>query len=59
VDMATLYNERPSESSDFSSIRDSFYILTVMNQYTINPKMRTPAHPLAGCCREITPYGCL
>jgi hypothetical protein len=42
--MATPYNERPSDGSDFSSIRDSFYILTVMNQYTINPKMRTPAH---------------
>lgn len=44
VDMATPYNESPSEHSDFSGIRDSFYILTVMNQYTINPKMRTPAH---------------
>ena len=42
--MATPYNERPSEGSDFSSIRDSFCILTVMNQYTINPKMCTPAH---------------
>jgi hypothetical protein len=38
------YNERPSEGSDFSSIRDSFYILAVMNQYTINPKMRIPTH---------------
>jgi hypothetical protein len=44
VDMATPYNESPSKHSDFSGIRDSFYILTVMNQYTINPKMRTPAH---------------
>jgi hypothetical protein len=40
VDMATRYNEHPYEDSDFPGIRDSFYILTVMNQYTINPKMR-------------------
>jgi hypothetical protein len=44
VDMATQYHERPSTQSDFSGIRDSFYILTVMNQYTINRKMRTPAY---------------
>jgi hypothetical protein len=43
VDMATKYNEIPHEGSDFSGIRDSFYILTVMNQYTINPKMRKAA----------------
>jgi hypothetical protein len=43
VDMATKYNEIPREDSDFSGIRDSFYILTVMNQYTINPKMRKAA----------------
>jgi hypothetical protein len=40
VDMATEYKEHPSQKSDFSGIRDSFYILTVMNQYTINPEMR-------------------
>jgi hypothetical protein len=44
VDMATRYNERPLIDSDFSGIRDSFYILTVMNQYTINRKMRTPTY---------------
>jgi len=43
VDMATIYKERPSSDSDFSGIRDSFYILTVMNQYTINRKMRKPS----------------
>ena len=40
VDMATVYNEYPSQDTDFSDIRDSFYILTVMNQYAINPKLR-------------------
>jgi hypothetical protein len=40
VDMATKYNERPGEKTDFSHIRDSLYILSVMNQYTINPKLR-------------------
>jgi len=44
VDMATRYKERPSSDSDFSGIRDSFYILTVMNQYTINRRMRTPSY---------------
>jgi hypothetical protein len=44
VDMATRYNELPGEKSDFSGIRDSFYILSVMNQYTINRKMRGPAY---------------
>jgi hypothetical protein len=44
VDMATRYKERPQMESDFAGIRDSFYILTVMNQYTINRKMRTPAY---------------
>lgn len=43
VDMATKYNESPKADSEFSGIRDSFYILTVMNQYTINPKMRNEA----------------
>ncbi|KAE9366555.1 hypothetical protein N431DRAFT_417354 [Stipitochalara longipes BDJ] len=44
VDMATKYKEHPGSESDFSEIRDSFYILTVMNQYTIKRKMRTPPY---------------
>ncbi|KAH0562977.1 hypothetical protein GP486_002455 [Trichoglossum hirsutum] len=40
VDMATKYDDRPKKEPTFSGIRDSFYILSVMNQYTINPKMR-------------------
>jgi hypothetical protein len=35
VDMACKYDEQPPQKSDFSSFRDSFYILTVMNQYTM------------------------
>ncbi|KAF2399490.1 hypothetical protein EJ06DRAFT_54038 [Trichodelitschia bisporula] len=38
VDMATRYDEHIIDpDSDFASIRDSFYILTNMNQYTIKP----------------------
>ncbi|KAK8208025.1 hypothetical protein M8818_004063 [Zalaria obscura] len=35
VDMAIPYGDYPSEKSDFGSIRDSFYILSTMNQYTM------------------------
>lgn len=39
VDMATEYNVFPDSNSEFRRIRDSFYILSVMNQFVINPKM--------------------
>ncbi|KAL8964433.1 MAG: hypothetical protein Q9183_004450 [Haloplaca sp. 2 TL-2023] len=39
VDMATRYDEYPSADSDFSLMRDSFFILAIMNQYTVNPTM--------------------
>ena len=42
VDMAVQFSDYPGNDSPFAGIRDSFYILTVMNQYTINQKMRTP-----------------
>ena len=32
VDMATAYNEVPGEGSHFAQMRDSLYILSVMNQ---------------------------
>lgn len=32
VDMATMYDEVPDQGSQFAQIRDSFYILSVMNQ---------------------------
>ena len=32
VDMATMYDKLPDQDSQFAQIRDSFYILSVMNQ---------------------------
>lgn len=40
VDMSTRYNEYPKEGTDFSYMRDSLYILCIMNQYT--PKQSLP-----------------
>ena len=34
VDMATRYNEYPAQGSEFSLMRDSLYILCIMNQYS-------------------------
>ncbi|KAL8704106.1 MAG: hypothetical protein Q9201_002720 [Fulgogasparrea decipioides] len=39
VDMATKYDEYPAEPSEFSMMRDSMYILAIMNQYTVNPSL--------------------
>jgi len=37
--MAVPYEDQvPGRGSDFASIRDSFYILTTMNQFTMNPQ---------------------
>ncbi|OCL04333.1 hypothetical protein AOQ84DRAFT_324574, partial [Glonium stellatum] len=39
VDMAVPYEDAvPDRGSDFASIRDSFYILMTMNQFTMNPQ---------------------
>lgn len=35
VDMAVKFDETPDRKSDFGSMRDSMYLLLVMNQYTI------------------------
>ena len=37
VDMAVKYNETPDRKTDFGSMRDSMYLLLVMNQYTVKP----------------------
>ena len=37
--IATRYEEVPDEDSQFEQIRDSFYLLSVLNQYTIKRKM--------------------
>ena len=39
IDMATRYNEYPPRGSDFSLMRDSMYILCIMNQYTPKPTL--------------------
>ncbi|KAL6710150.1 hypothetical protein ACN47E_009941 [Coniothyrium glycines] len=38
VDMAVKYDETPDRQSHFGSMRDSMYLLLVMNQYTIRPQ---------------------
>ncbi|KAL8681131.1 MAG: hypothetical protein Q9186_002724 [Xanthomendoza sp. 1 TL-2023] len=37
VDMATKYDEYPASDSDFAIMRDSLYILAIMNQYSVSP----------------------
>jgi hypothetical protein len=37
VDMAVKYDETPDCKTDFGSMRDSMYLLLVMNQYTLKP----------------------
>ncbi|KAL8765755.1 MAG: hypothetical protein Q9209_007262 [Squamulea sp. 1 TL-2023] len=39
VDMATKYDEYPASDSEFSIMRDSLYILAIMNQYSVSPGM--------------------
>ena len=39
VDMATKYSTEPERDSAFGRIRDSFYILSVMNQCTLSPQL--------------------
>ena len=39
VDMAVKYDETPELKSDFGSMRDSMYLLLVMNQYTLKPEV--------------------
>jgi hypothetical protein len=37
VDMAVGYDELPHRKADFASMRDSMYLLLVMNQYALKP----------------------
>jgi hypothetical protein len=37
VDMAVKYDETPAPKTDFGSMRDSMYLLLVMNQYALKP----------------------
>lgn len=41
VDMAVPYNDRTTkDNTDFASVRDSFYILMTINQYTMRSEIR-------------------
>ena len=39
IDMATKYEEYPEQGSEFSKMRDSLYILCIMNQYSAKPSL--------------------
>ena len=39
VDMSVPYDSFPGEESDFAQMRDSLGILSVMNQYTVDPNL--------------------
>ena len=39
VDMSTEYAEYPDKDSQYEQMRDSFYLLSVMNQYSIEQRM--------------------
>ena len=39
VDMSVPYDSFPAEGSTFAHVRDSFYILEVMNQFSIDPNV--------------------
>lgn len=51
IDMATKYDEYPVEGSDFSKMRDSLYILCIMNQYS--PKLALPPIEAEGLLRLV------
>ena len=40
VDMATPYDEFPDQDSQFAQMRDSLYILSVMNQCKFSLRLR-------------------
>ena len=40
VDMAVRYEDTPGRETHFGSMRDSMYLLLVMNQYTLTPTAR-------------------
>ena len=46
VDMAVPYDKTPAHKTDFGSMRDSMYLLLVMNQYTMRPLFAKEAEGL-------------
>lgn len=53
VDMAVKYDETPDRKSDFGSMRDSMYLLLVMNQYTLKPHVVQQSKKEAECLLRI------
>jgi hypothetical protein len=54
VDMAVKYDETPHRKTDFGSMRDSMYLLLVMNQYTLKPDVVHQSKKEAECLLRIT-----
>lgn len=53
VDMAARYDETPDRRTDFGSMRDSMYLLLVMNQYTIKPTAALSGKEAEGLLRIV------
>ncbi|KAH7394856.1 hypothetical protein DE146DRAFT_63761 [Phaeosphaeria sp. MPI-PUGE-AT-0046c] len=53
VDMAVKYDETPHRKTDFGSMRDSMYLLLVMNQYTLKPDVVQHSKKEAECLLRI------
>lgn len=51
VDMAVKYDETPDRKTDFGSMRDSMYLLLVMNQYTLKPSKALAGKEAEGLLR--------
>jgi hypothetical protein len=53
VDMAVKYDETPDRKTDFGSMRDSMYLLLVMNQYTLKPAVTRNEKEAEGLLRIV------
>jgi hypothetical protein len=53
VDMAVKYDETPHRKTDFGSIRDSMFLLLVMNQYALKPDVVQHSKKEAECLLRI------
>ncbi|PWW77962.1 hypothetical protein C7212DRAFT_342381 [Tuber magnatum] len=51
VDRSIGVNERPRQASSFAALRDSLYLLSVMNQYELNICPRLPEHRIEAILR--------
>jgi hypothetical protein len=53
VDMAVKYDETPHRKTDFGSMRDSMFLLLVMNQYSLKPDVVQHSKKEAECLLRI------